>query len=560
MRLSPSTIAIVRTAAFAFAVLALLLSTFGRQHGLVKFAPGGSSFDTLIRPVFVAIFIVALLVALRWEIAGGLIAIFAAGGLVAFATQQLRTGSAILIILSFAVPGILWFIIDAHALSARRAALAVVGALAATAGGFLIGNFAYNFTWGPTHPFSVVQQPPDSAVLWVWSGNVDAESASVRAKARADFTTAELLVSTSKDLTSPRVVNFSDRAGNVVGFDIGNLESGTKYHYAVRFDDVVDEIRSGEFETFPTGPSSFRVVFGSCARVGSNAMVFDAIRQRDPLLYMVLGDLHYGDNDVDNVDDYRDVLDLTLTQPGQAALYRSSPIAYVWDDHDFGANDSNATSVARAAAMASYREYVPSYELAGTSSAVFQAFTIGRVRFIMTDARSTRDEQSKDDNADKSMLGIQQKEWLLDELSESADSHELVVWINPVPWIAEASVGGDNWGGYTTERAEIANFIASNRINNLLMISGDAHMVAIDDGTNTNYSNRGGTGFPLLHAAALDRPASVKGGPYSKGAIGGSGQYGMLDVRDDGDELTVTISAHSWENDELMSLRFTVDQ
>ena len=40
------------------------------------------------------------------------------------------------------------------------------------------------------------------------------------------------------------------------------------------------------------------------------------------------------------------------------------------------------------------------------------------------------------------------------------------------------------------------------QIRNLCMVSGVAHMVAIDDGTNSAYAADGGGGFPVLHAAA----------------------------------------------------------
>ena len=558
MRFSAEAIAAVRFAAFAFAVAALLLSTFGRRYGLVRFAPGGSSFDTLIRPIFVAIFVVALLVAMRWEIVGGLIAAFAAAGLVAFAAQQLRTGSAVLVVVAFAIPALLWFIIDVHALSAKRAAWAVGAAVALSAVGFLLGQFAYRSVWGATHPESMVEPLPDSAVAWVWSGRVGPNEATVRAKIDRGYSLVELLVDTDSGFADPAVVAHTGGLSPVVSFDIGGLQADTTHHYAVRVDGVVDEVRTGQFRTFPVGPSSFKVVFGACARVGSNGRVFDAINEQDPLLYMILGDMHYGDNDVDNIDDYRDVLDLTLSQPGQAALYRSRGIAYVWDDHDFGANDANSASTSRAAAMASYREYVPSYDLAGAQSSIHQAFTIGRVRFILTDARSARDDQAKVDDADKTMLGLEQKQWFLSEMAQSSQDHELVVWINPVPWVADTKVGADNWGGYATERAEIANFIVDRDIDNLVMISGDAHMVAIDDGTNTNFSEAPGPGFPLLHSAALDRPGSTKGGPYSEGAIAGSGQYGMLEVADDGVTVSITLSALRWDGAELLTFTFDV--
>lgn len=556
MRLPQPAIATVRIAAFSLAILALLLSTVGQRYEIVDYAPGGSSYSTIVRPIFVGIFVVALLLALRWQLVGGLLAGFAAAGLMAFASQQLTTTSALLVVLAYAVPGLLWFVLDAHEYSRRGATVAIIGALVVGAAGFALGSAVYARTWGPTHPDSTVSDPPASPALWIWAGAVGPDGASVRAKARNEFDEARLVVSTDESFADAWSVETRDRSDNVVGFRIEDLEPGTTYHYAVEFDGMRDTERAGRFETFPVGPSSFRVVFGSCARVGSNGAVFDAIDDLDPLLYLIIGDFHYGDNGVDNVDDFREVLDLTLTQPGQAALYRDHPIAYVWDDHDFGSNDANGSSVSRAAAMTSYREYVPSYELAGPLSAIYQAFTIGRVRFVLTDARAARDEQRKTDDDTKTMLGAEQKAWLLDELATSSLDHELVVWVNPVPWVAAPSSGSDNWGGYATERREIADFIAANEIDNLLMVSADAHMVAIDDGTNTNFSDTPGPGFPLLQAAPLDRPGSIKGGPYSEGAIAESGQFGVLDIVDDGDSVRATISAHNWQGQQLLSYTF----
>jgi len=95
--------------------------------------------------------------------------------------------------------------------------------------------------------------------------------------------------------------------------------------------------------------------------------------------------------------------------------------------------------------------------------------------------------------------------------------------VNPVPWIS-SEVDSDNWGAFPEEREELADFIASNDLaGSLAMVSGDAHMVAIDDGSNSGYSSLGPAGFPVLHAAALDRPGSEKGGPYSHGAYPGGG-------------------------------------
>ena len=130
-----------------------------------------------------------------------------------------------------------------------------------------------------------------------------------------------------------------------------------------------------------------------------------------------------------------------------------------------------------------------------------------------------------------------------------------MIWVNPVPWIARPRPGGDSWSGYATERALIAEHIAANRIDNLVMVSGDAHMVAIDDGTNTNYSSRPGRAFPLLHAAALDRPGGIKGGPYTHGPLAGGGQFAIVEVEMGANGVDqVVLRAVDWRGTPLLEL------
>ena len=84
-------------------------------------------------------------------------------------------------------------------------------------------------------------------------------------------------------------------------------------------------------------------------------------------------------------------------------------------------------------------------------------------------------------------------------------------------------------------------------------------MVAIDDGTNTDYSALGNASFPLLHAAALDRPGSAKGGPYSEGAFPGGGQFGLIEVVDNGgNSVTVHLSGIDWRGEVLVHYSFEV--
>jgi hypothetical protein len=159
------------------------------------------------------------------------------------------------------------------------------------------------------------------------------------------------------------------------------------------------------------------------------------------------------------------------------------------------------------------------------------------------------------------MLGAAQLRWLKDQLSAAA-SAPLVIWVNTVPWIATAGPGSDNWGSYAREREEIANHIDGLGLTRrLLMLSGDAHMVAIDDGTHSNYATgpgRGRPGFVVMHAAPLDRRTSEKGGPYSHGISRQRGQFGLADVADDGRQLTVELTGRDQSGAIIPRMRLAV--
>jgi hypothetical protein len=202
--------------------------------------------------------------------------------------------------------------------------------------------------------------------------------------------------------------------------------------------------------------------------------------------------------------------------------------------------------------MAVYRELAPHYGLGGDNTPIHQAFTIGRVRVIMTDNRAARDAELA------TVLGPVQYDWLAAELTDAAGTYPLVVWVNPDPWIAAVDAGADHWGAFEDERRRLSELIATLDFRGFLMVSGDAHMVAIDDGTNNTYGGVG-PGFPVFHAGALDRPGSEKGGPYSEGAFPGGGQFGVIEIDDDGAVLQVRLSGRDWTGEEIVGYSFATE-
>lgn len=413
------------------------------------------------------------------------------------------------------------------------------------------------------YPKRILAQNPTRLVEFVWSGAITPTSARVNAKLLKDSGAVRLLVSQSQDLSDPIYSAYysasSTLNNRVASLTIANLSPNTLYYYAVEADDMVDRVYWGKFRTFPAGPASFMVAFGSCAETGSSHQIFETIRNLNPLFFIHTGDMHYLDINTNDRNRFRQAYDTVLASPTQSALYRVVPLVYIWDDHDYGPNDSDATASGRQAARLTYQEYVPHYPLvAGAGNvAIYQAFDVGRVRFIVIDLRSERSPKSAPDNASKTMMGRAQKAWFKQELLNAQADHALVVWVSSVDWIPELS---DGWYLYNTERSEIANLIKENKITNLIMLAGDLHLLGIDNGTHSDFATGGGAGFPVMQASPLDRFGLEAVVPYSEGVSSKRGQFGIMNVIDEGGStVIVEWSGRNWQNEELLAYRFVIE-
>jgi phosphodiesterase/alkaline phosphatase D-like protein len=519
-------------------------------------APEGPGLERIVQWGFLAAGALGVLITWRSVLVGGVVLTASGIALGVAANVAFTPREGLGVALLYGVPGVLLLAAWAATRPPWQASLVGAGVVAGFAGGGLQADRIHDHYYGAAHPSSAIEVEDSAFVEWVWSGAVTPSSVVVKTRLLQDSPAVRLVVEEAGGPAARRyseVASVSDETNHrVASLAVGGLESGTRYRYWIEVDGRLDTTRPGEFTTFADGPFSFAVAVGSDARLGSNGAVFDAIREADPDLYVITGEPFYADIASNDTVAFREAYAEALSQPAPGALYRSAPVAYVWDDHDFGDNNADSRSASREAAQLVYRELVPHYPLASGEGArpIYHAFSVGRVRFLMTDGRSERTPLT--------ILGAAQREWLKRELLAARDSHALTVWVNSVPWIIEERAGADDWGGYPEERRELADYIAEHRIDNLVMLAGDAHMIAFDDGSNSDYASAGGAGFPVIHAGALDRPGSVKGGPFSEGTIPGAGQFVLMTVLDDGGpELTVRWSGRDWTGTELMSLEFT---
>uniref|UniRef100_A0A6B2L1V1 PhoD-like phosphatase metallophosphatase domain-containing protein n=1 Tax=Arcella intermedia TaxID=1963864 RepID=A0A6B2L1V1_9EUKA len=323
---------------------------------------------------------------------------------------------------------------------------------------------------------------------------------------------------------------------------VDNLSPNREYTYAVG-----PEI--GKFHTFSNTKSKLRIGVGSCTSTPSIANSWVSLKRQSPDLFIVTGDLFYYDITQNHTEAFGTAYHNIFESSHLRDFFHSTSLAYMWDDHDFGPNNSDGDSPAKVAARLAYQSYFPHYPFPNGASGnrpIYQSFTLnsGLVHIILTDLRS-------DSKKGKMIMGPEQYEWFLSELSQHK-SYELILWISSRPWIGAADPTEDFWGGYAEQRRNISNYISAHNISNLLLVGGDAHMVAFDDGTHSDYSDLpagSGAGMPVFQAASLDRRGSTKGGPFSLGCyaylISWTEQYGLIDVFQDARNRTcVTVSGY----------------
>lgn len=262
---------------------------------------------------------------------------------------------------------------------------------------------------------------------------------------------------------------------------IDGLEPNTEYYYTVS----VNHTKTGRvfsFKTLPQQGSSgkFSVGFGGCSAYNPEfERIWDTIATHEMEAFLTLGDNIYANHPELPVV-HRFCYYQRQSRPEFLRLTSRIPYIGIWDDHDFGENDSYGgpemyEPTWKVNILEVFKENFanPYYATSGVPGVWFD-YTMGDVQFFMLDGRYYR--QPSDDGS-KSMLGPVQLQWLKDELLKSTATFKVIV--SPVNWsddskgLMEGRI--DTWEGYKKEREDIFNFITENDIPGIFLLSADRH-------------------------------------------------------------------------------------
>jgi alkaline phosphatase D len=246
----------------------------------------------------------------------------------------------------------------------------------------------------------------------------------------------------------------------------------------------------------------------------------------DAELYVSLGDFPYTDNGPPAIDvpSYRARYAELLTLPAVRAWLQTVGVMAIYDDHEFRNNwDAHfvAVEAARyAAAIQVWDEWFPLRDVVGEIR--YRRWRWGaHVEGFLLDTRRFRSADDAPDDANKTMLGQAQRQWLLDGLAASAATFKLIFTTVPLDF----GTGNDDWTSFATERDAIFAAIVAAKVTGVLFISGDQHYFA---------SHRHAHGVREFQIGPLARGLGTPG-PMAPGVLYRSIQYnaGIIDVTAD---------------------------
>jgi len=256
--------------------------------------------------------------------------------------------------------------------------------------------------------------------------------------------------------------------------------------------------RYSEFTTFvPRGePVDFKFAILTDFFGNEDSGVFEQVARHEPSLDFVYLGGDFWHANIDDMqgkrDEFKSMYSLHTPQAYAGYFVRDIlsqyPVAHCYDDRDMGKNNADKTYPNKAETLQVLQEYFPTYPM--SSRGCWQKFSYGQADFFILDTRSQSDPAKTPDGPDKSMLDGDelgdegQRRWLEDSLLSSTAKWKLIFSGSPFnPTVKKR----DAWYGYPHERERLIDFVQSNNINGIVIISGDLHAGGIDDGTNASF-------------------------------------------------------------------------
>lgn len=320
---------------------------------------------------------------------------------------------------------------------------------------------------------------------------------------------------------------------------------GKRYQYEIHVDGKKLNIpypltfQSQPLWQWRSDPPAFRFAVGSCTYIsepdfdrpgpayGGAYEIFTAINRQKPDFMLWTGDNTYlREPDWNTRSGVMKRYTHTRATKEMQPLLGSTHHYAIWDDHDFGPNDSDRGYWLKPVTLEAFKRFW------GNPNFVFDdgitgTFFWNDCQFFLLDNRSYRTPNDLK-TVNRTVLGKKQFDWLIDALAFSKATFKFVVIGGQV---VNPSVVFENYSTYAAERDSLLKAITDARIPGVLFLTGDRHHTIIHKldrpGTYPLYDI---TISPLTSGAGKPRDEELKQPTYVDGTMVGERNFGMFDV------------------------------
>lgn len=278
-------------------------------------------------------------------------------------------------------------------------------------------------------------------------------------------------------------VTLAAERGNTGVAEIEGLAPDTAYRYVVELEQG-GALGPYRFRTAPAPDADVDVhlIYSADIDLGAEfeSPIFESMAGSGASFFLSLGDWPYADNPpaAYTVDQFR-FHHRNVRGAGKVqALLRAMPVYAIYDDHEARNNWDGRFRVEEAeriqAAVQVWDEWFPLHATVRGEDRRYRAWRWGRhAELFMLDTRCCRSANEAADGPDKTMLGAEQKQWLIDGLAASDASFKLVITS-----VALTGFGVDTWSSFVHEREEILNELGRRGTSGVLFLTADGHRFA----------------------------------------------------------------------------------
>jgi alkaline phosphatase D len=285
---------------------------------------------------------------------------------------------------------------------------------------------------------------------------------------------------------------------NPIKLELSGLKMNTTYVYKILLNDkkmdlpFATEFKTRDLWEWRKPAPDFSFLIGSCTYTndslydrpgkpyGGSTEIFKSMATK-PSEFMIWGgdNFYYREADYSSKwgMKYRCSHDFSIAD--LQALRASRANFAIWDDHDFGPDDSNTSWEFKEEALNLFKNYWGNRNFGEADNAgIYSKFSWSDAEFFLMDDRYHRSaNQLKDSvngkpNPEKYFYGRKQMDWLKNNLIASRSVFKFIVtggqMLNPM-------ADKECFRFYAAEYKELMDFIVENKISGIVFLSGDRH-------------------------------------------------------------------------------------